>query len=204
MDVGWAWREERPLAFALVAMETSICLEPPILLWRKQPPKNATQFLLDAKRSKPIYPLSELGRAYSHILNEAQFPLQYTITVDQCIQVPAKYEVFSALCAEGWLSLWQPAAPLRYFAGRAQATLILVRVGRLSKEVAVQVLDGERRGGNFYSRLDQLVTVAKMHMVVPAERYQERCTALFGFLCKHEWLLSNETVSRLAEEESLF
>ena len=205
MDVQMAWREERAVALALAGVHRSVQIDPPIVLWRKQPPEHATRFLLDAKRSRSVFPLSELGRVYLNSIEGMSFPLKYVIDVDRCIRVPATREVFAAVCAEGWLALWHPLALLSYFAGRPTATLVLVQTRELPEEVDVHVLDRERGAGNFFCALTRSLNVPEGRSVVPVNRFAERRSRFLQFLSEHGWIVSEETALSMAEDtETLF
>lgn len=205
MDIRWTWREERPVALALAGVHGLVRVDPPIVLWRKQPPEHATRFLLDAKRSRSVFPLSELGRVYLDSVTGMNLPLKYVIEVDRCIQVPATYEVFAALCAEGWLALWHPLALLSYFAGRSTATLILVQTRELPVEADAHVLDRERGAGNFFCALTRSLSVPEGRVVVPLNRFAERRSQFVQFLSEHGWVVSEETTSSTTEDtETLF
>ena len=205
MDIQMAWREERPVAFALAGLHGPIRVDPPIVLWRKQPPEHATRFLLDAKRSRSVFPLSELGRVYLNSVEGMDLPLKYVIEVDRCIQVPARYDVFAALCAEGWLALWHPLALLSYFAGRRTATMVLVQTRELSEEVDMHLLDRERSAGNFFCALTRSLSVPDGRSVVAMNRFLESRNQFVQFLSEHEWIMSEETAFSTAEDtETLF
>lgn len=205
MRLDLVWREERVVAFALAGLEGAVHVEAPILLWRKQVPERAVRFLLDAKRSRSVFPLSELGRVYLNSVKGMNLPLKYIIEVDRCIQVPATYEVFAALCAEGWLALWHPLALLSYFAGRPTATLVLVQTRELPVEADVHVLDRERSAGNFFCALTRSLSVPEGRSVVPVNRFAERRSQFVQFLSEHGWAVSEETASSTTEDaETLF
>jgi hypothetical protein len=205
MDVQMAWREERAVALALAGVYRSVQIEPPVVLWRKQPPEHATRFLLDAKRSRSVFPLSELGRVYLNSVDGVNLPLRYVIDVDRFIQVPATHDVFAALCAEGWLAMWHPLALLSYFAGRPTATLVLVQTRELPEEVDVHVLDRERGAGNFFCALTRSLKVPEGRSVVPVNRFAERRSRFLQFLSEHGWVVSEETTSSTIEDvETLF
>jgi hypothetical protein len=205
MDIQMAWREERPVAFALAGLHGLIRVDPPIVLWRKQPPEHATRFLLDAKRSRSLFPLSELGRVYLNSVEGMHFPLKYVIEVDRCIQVPATYEVFASLCAEGWLTLWHPLALETYFAGRPVATMVVVQTLELPVEADAHLLDRERSAGNFFCALTRSLSVPEGHPVVPLSRFSERRSQFVQFLSEHGWLVSEDTAPSTTEDmETLF
>lgn len=205
MDIQMAWREERAVALALAGLHGPIRVDSPIVLWRKQPPEHATRFLLDAKRSRSVFPLSELGRVYLNSVEGMLFPLKYVIEVDRCIQVPATYEVFASLCAEGWLPLWHPLALETYFAGRPVATMVVVRTLELPVEADAHLLERERSAGNFFCALTRSLSVSEGRSVVPLSRFFERRSQFVAFLSEHRWILSEDTALSTTEDmETLF
>lgn len=205
LNIDWAWREERAVAFALAGINNGVRVDPPVALWRKQPPAHATRFLLDAKRSRSVFPLSELGRVYLDSVAGVNLPLKYVIVLDRCIRVPATYEVFAALCAEGWLALWHPLAPLSYFAGRPTAALVLVQTLELPVEADIHLLDRERSAGNFYCALTRPFSAPEGCSVVPLNRFAERRRQFLEFLSKHGCIVSEGMVPPSTEDtETLF
>ena len=152
-----------------------------------------------------MFPLSELGRVYLNSVEGMDLHLKYVIEVDRCIQVPARYDVFAALCAEGWLALWHPLALLSYFAGRRTATMVLVQTRELSEEVDVHLLDRERSAGNFFCALTRSLSVPEVRSVVPLNRFAERRSQLVRFLSDHGWIVSEDMASSKTEDtETLF
>jgi hypothetical protein len=205
MEYNLVWREERVTAFTLAGCSRAVSVVPPIVLWRKSVPVRTDHFLLDAKRSPSVLRLSELGVAYARSLPAGPLPLKYGIVVRGCVRVPASYEVFASLCAEGWLSLWHPSAPLAYFSGRPVATLILVQAIELPVEADVHLLDRGRAGGNFYSALAKTFTTPEGHFVVPPGRFEERRERLLDFLSSRGWILSESQSAPDSEDaETLF
>lgn len=205
MEYNLVWREERVTAFALAGCGRAVSVAPPIVLWRKSIPIRSDHFLLDAKRSPSVLRLSELGVAYARSLPAGPLPLKYAIVVRGSVRVPVNYEVFSCLCAEGWLSLWHPSAPLAYFSGRLAATLILAQAIELPIEVDIHLLDRGRAGGNFYSALAKTLTIPEGHFVVPSGRFGERRERLLEFLSSRGWILSESQSAPDSDDvETLF
>jgi hypothetical protein len=205
MEYDMVWREERVNAFALAGFSHGLRVAPPVALWRKSVPVRTDHFLLDAKVSPPALHLSELGVAYARSLSSVPFPLKYGIVISSCIQVPATYEVFASLCAEGWLSLWHPSAPLTYYSGRRAATLVLVQTVELPTEVGVGLLDRERAGGNFYCALTKTFSSQDGRFVVSPARFEQRRQQLLRSLSERRWILGElERPSDHGNGETLF
>lgn len=206
LTIDLAWREERASAFALTGLGCGgVSVEPSIVLWRRRPAGHWGPFLVDAKRSRPEFPLSALGRVYLRSLGNIVLPLRYCFIVKQYISVPVIYDVFAALCAEGWLSLWHPRAPLAYFSGEKSGTLELVQVMELGEEANNELVVRGRTGGNFYSSLSHSWSAKTSHCVIPPLRLEERALELLSFLDEHHWLLSEPETSAIGPDtESLF
>jgi len=205
LTIDLVWREERASAFALTDSGGTVHVPPLMILWRRRPADHWGPFLVDAKRSGPQLPLSELGRAYLQSLGGKILPLRYCFIVKQYVSVPILYDTFAGLCAEGWLSLWHPSALLAYFAGEKAATLEVVQVMELAKEADHQLLVRGRAGGNFYSALAHSWTADIGHYVILPAKFEQRRLELLSFLEEHNWLLSDsEAPTIVQDEESLF
>ncbi len=206
MQVEMAWRDERVNVFALSGVSMSIRLEPQLFVCKKRPIGHRGPFVLDPRKGRSRFQLSQLGAMAQDNANQAEYPLSYVAEVDSYLHVPVDYAVFSALCAEGWFSLWNPSAPLAYFEDLQEGYLALMRVSRLDAEISEKVVEHGRSGANFIYYLDPPVTVQKLHPVLRPDVYEHRKDDLMAFLSSHNWLLGEEgpTASRELETESLF
>jgi hypothetical protein len=176
-----------------------------MVLWRRRPAGHYGPFLVDAKRSGSKFHLSEFGRVYLQSLGDKILPLRYCFLVKQYISVPIVYDVFAALCAEGWISLWHPRALLAYFAGEKSATLELVQVMELDGEADNELVVRGRTGGNFYSALAHSWTADIERYVILPAKLEQRRLELLSFLEEHHWLLSESEAPAVArDQESLF
>jgi hypothetical protein len=204
-SISMSWREDRVSAFALSGANCGVQIAPVDVLWRRRPAGHWGPFLLDAKRSDPEFHLSDLGHLYSKSLGEVPFPMRYCFNVKHYIRIPASYDVFAGLCAEGWMGLWHPDAPTKYLAGDAYAWLEFVHVAELEEEVGQDLLVRGRTGGNFYAALDHTWTAKVKRYVTPAVRSEQRRFELLTFLDGHHWLMAeSETPATPTELESLF
>lgn len=206
MQVEMAWRDERVNVFALSGVSMGIRLEPQLFVCKKRPIGHRGPFVLDPRKGRSRFQLSQLGAMAQDNANRAEYPLSYVAEVDSYLHVPVDYAVFAALCAEGWFSLWNPSAPLAYFEDLQDGYLALMRVSRLDAEIPEQVLEHGRSGANFIYYLDPPITVQKLHPVLRPDVYEHRKDDLMAFLSGHNWLLGEEgpTASRELETESLF
>jgi hypothetical protein len=206
MQVEMAWRDERVNVFALSGVSMGIHLEPQLFVCKKRPIGHRGPFVLDPRKGRPRFQLSQLGAVAQEKANEAEYPLSYVAEVDSYLHIPVNYAVFAGLCAEGWFSLWNPSAPLSYFEDLHDGYLALMRVSHLDAEIPEQLLEHGRSGANFIYYLDPPVTVQKLHPVLRPDMYERRKGDLMAFLSEHEWLLGEEgpTASGELETESLF
>ncbi|MFZ2412718.1 MAG: hypothetical protein WAW16_00625 [Candidatus Cryosericum sp.] len=206
MQVEMAWRDERVNVFALSGVSMGIHLEPQLFVCKKRPIGHRGPFVLDPRKGRPRFQLSQLGTVAQEKANEAEYPLSYVAEVDNYLHIPVNYAVFAGLCAEGWFSLWNPSAPLSYFEDLHDGYLALMRVSHLDAEIPEQLLEHGRSGANFIYYLDPPVTVQKLHPVLRPDMYERRKGDLMAFLSEHDWLLGEEgpTASGELETESLF
>ncbi len=206
MQIEMAWRDERVNVFALSGVSMGTRLEPQLFVCKKRPIGHRGPFVLDPRKGRPRFQLSQLGATAQEQANQTEYPLSYVAEVDSYLHVPVDYAVFAGLCAEGWFSLWSPSAPLAYFEDLHDGYLALMRVSRLDAEVPEQLLEHGRSGANFIYYLDPPVTVQKLHPVLRPDAYERRKDELMAFLSDHNWLLGEEgpTASGELETESLF
>jgi hypothetical protein len=206
MQIEMAWRDERVNVFALSGVSMGIRLEPQLFVCKKRPIGHRGPFVLDPRKGRPRFQLSQLGATAQEQANQTEFLLSFVAEVDSYLHVPVDYAVFAGLCAEGWFSLWNPSAPLAYFEDLHDGYLALMRVSRLDAEVPQQQLDHGRSGANFVYYLDSPITVQKLHPVLRPHVYEQRIADLRAYLSDRGWLLGEEgpTASRELETESLF
>jgi len=181
-------------------------LEPQLFVCKKRPIGHRGPFVLDPRKGRPRFQLSQLGAAAQEQASRSEFHLSYVGEVDTYLHIPVDYAVFAGLCAEGWFALWSPSAPLSYFEDLQDGYLAMMRVSRLNAEIPEEVLQHGRAGANFIYYLDPPVTVQKLYPVLRPDVYERRKSELMAFLSDHSWLLGEEasTVSRELETESLF
>jgi len=206
MQIEMAWRDERVNVFALSGVSMGIRLEPQLFVCKKRPIGHRGPFVLDPRRSRPRFQLSQLGATAQEQANQTEFVLSYVAEVDSYLHIPVNYAVFAGLCAEGWFSLWSPSAPLSYFEDLHEGYLALMRVSRLDAEIPEQLLEHGRSGANFIYYLDPPVTVQKLRPIVHPYLYKQRTADLKAYLSEHGWLFGEEgpTASGELETESLF
>jgi hypothetical protein len=206
MQIEMAWRDERVNVFALSGVSMGMRLEPQLFVCKKRPIGHRGPFVLDPRRGRPRFQLSQLGVTAQEQANQTEYPLSYVAEVDSYLHIPVDYAVFAGLCAEGWFSLWNPSAPLAYFEDLQEGYLALMRVSRLDAEVPEQLVEHGRSGANFIYYLDPPVTVRKLHPIIRPGVYQRRKSELMAFLSEHDWLLGEEGPTALGEleTESLF
>jgi hypothetical protein len=206
MQIEMAWRDERVNVFALSGVSMGIRLEPQLFVCKKRPIGHRGPFVLDPRKGRPRFQLSQLGATAQEQANQTEFLLSFVAEVDSYLHVPVDYAVFAGLCAEGWFSLWNPSAPLAYFEDLHDGYLALMRVSRLDAEVPQQLLEHGRSGANFVYYLDPPITVQKLHPVLRPHLYEQRIADLRAYLLDRGWLLGEEgsTASVELETESLF
>jgi hypothetical protein len=206
MQIEMAWRDERVNVFALSGVSMGIRLEPQLFVCKKRPIGHRGPFVLDPRKGRPRFQLSQLGATAQEQANQTEFLLSFVAEVDSYLHVPVDYAVFAGLCAEGWFSLWNPSAPLAYFEDLHDGYLALMRVSRLDAEVPQQLLEHGRSGANFVYYLDPPITVQKLHPVLRPHVYEQRIADLRAYLLDRGWLLGEEgsTASVELETESLF
>jgi hypothetical protein len=206
MQIEMAWRDERVNVFALSGVSMSIRLEPQLFVCKKRPIGHRGPFVLDPRKGRPRFQLSQLGATAQEQANQTEFLLSFVAEVDSYLHVPVDYAVFAGLCAEGWFSLWNPSAPLAYFEDLHDGYLALMRVSRLDAEIPQQLLEHGRSGANFVYYLDPPITVQKLHPVLRPHVYEQRIADLRAYLSDRGWLLGEEgpTASGELETESLF
>lgn len=206
MQVEMAWRDERVNVFALSGVSMGIHLEPQLFVCKKRPIGHRGPFVLDPRKGRPRFQLSQLGAFAQEQANEMTYALSYLAEVDSYLHIPVDYAVFAGLCAEGWFSLWSPSAPLSYFEDLHDGYLALMRVSRLDAVIPEQLLERGRSGANFIYYLDPPVTVQKLHPVLRSDVYERRKGDLMAFLSEHDWLIGEEgpTASGELQTESLF
>ena len=206
MQIEMAWRDERVNVFALSGVSMGIRLEPQLFVCKKRPIGHRGPFVLDPRKGRPRFQLSQLGATAQEQANQTEFLLSFVAEVDSYLHVPVDYAVFAGLCAEGWFSLWNPSAPLAYFEDLHDGYLALMRVSRLDAEIPQQLLEHGRSGANFVYYLDPPITVQKLHPVLRPHVYEQRIADLRAYLSDRGWLLGEEgpTASGELETESLF
>ncbi|MGB9665943.1 MAG: hypothetical protein ACPL2N_01335 [Candidatus Cryosericum sp.] len=206
MRVEMAWRDERVNVFALSGVGMGMRLEPQLFVCKKRPVGHRGPFVLDPRRGRPRFQLSQLGVEAEEHAARSQFPLVYVAEVDTYLHIPVEYGVFAGLCAEGWFGLWHPSAPLSYFDDLQDGYLALMRVSRLDAEIPGEALEHGRAGANFIYYLDPPANVQKLHPVLRPDVYERRKDELMAFLSDHGWLLGEEgpSASGELETESLF
>ena len=206
MQVEMAWRDERVNVFALSGVSMGIRLEPQLFVCKKRPIGHRGPFVLDPRKGRPRFQLSQLGAVAQENANEAEYPLSCVAEVDSYLHIPVNYAVFAGLCSEGWFSLWNPSAPLAYFEDLHDGYLALMRVSHLDAEIPEELLEHGRSGANFIYYLDPPVTVDKLHPIMKPHIYEQYVADLSAYLSEHGWLLGEEgpTASGELETESLF
>jgi len=115
MQIEMAWRDERVNIFALSGVSMGMRLEPQLFVCKKRPIGHRGPFVLDPRKGRPRFQLSQLGAAAQEQASRSEFHLSYVGEVDTYLHIPVNYGVFAGLCAEGWFALWSPSAPLSYF-----------------------------------------------------------------------------------------
>jgi hypothetical protein len=206
MQIEMAWRDERVNVFAVSGVSMGIRLEPQLFVCKKHPIRHRGPFVLDPRKGRPRFQLSQLGATAQEKASQTEYALSYVAEVDSYLHIPVDYAAFAGLCAEGWFSLWNPSAPLVYFEDLQDGYLALMRVSRLDAEVPEHLLEHGRSGANFIYYLDPPITVQKLHPVLRPDVYERRKDDLMAFLSHHNWLLGEEgpTASGERETESLF
>lgn len=206
MQIEMAWRDERVNVFALSGVSMGIRLEPQLFVCKKRPIGHRGPFVLDPRKGRPRFQLSQLGAVAQENANGDEYPLSYVAEVDSYLHIPVNYAVFAGLCSEGWFSLWNPSAPLAYFEDLHDGYLALMRVSHLDAEIPEELLEHGRSGANFIYYLDPPVTVDKLHPIMKPHIYEQYVADLSAYLSEHGWLLGEEgpTASGELETESLF
>ncbi|WP_461205124.1 DEAD/DEAH box helicase family protein [Clostridium sp. DL1XJH146] len=158
IKIDFALRDEQVNIFAMTKGGLKGKYSHQIMLCKKSKiPANRKIFLLDSKKSKSIFGLSEGGKEYSKLIQDEELELQYVAIIDKQIKIKPSIELFTKICDRGLFSVWDPKAPMEYFKDKEEGYLVLFRVGRISEEVSEELLHKGRNGRNFFFGLSEKV-----------------------------------------------
>ncbi|HYE82310.1 MAG TPA: DEAD/DEAH box helicase family protein [Clostridia bacterium] len=163
-----------------------------ILSCKKSPISNENAlFLLDAKKSAPIYDLSAIGKKYYLSLTDklSGYVQEYVARIDSQLKIKVNPQLFNQLYEEGLFSIWTPEAPLRYFEGCEIGYLVLYRVFMLKQIVSEDLLEKGRKGRNYNFRLNEEVIVEIDRPVISDEKFNEMKDNITRMLRSNNWLL---------------
>lgn len=101
-------------------------------------------FLLDAKKSAPIYGLSEKGKQYYANLsnsNENGYAHEFAAKIECQLKVRIVSELFEMLYNNEFFSIWTTDAPLKYFDGCEYGYIVVFRVFRLKNIIEKSLME---------------------------------------------------------------
>lgn len=157
MEIEFAFRDEMVNIFAMTHGKFGADNNIQILICKKKPlPDNRLgPFLLDCKKSLPVYKLSDTGIDYQTRIYSRKLDLRYIAYVDCQIEVKIEYKLFEMLSNHKYFSIWDPSAPMKYFEGFIKGYLVLLRVYEIIDIISDNYLDKGRKGRNFYYKLNE-------------------------------------------------
>ncbi|MFW6026910.1 MAG: HNH endonuclease [Candidatus Woesearchaeota archaeon] len=146
-----------------------------IILCKKTiiPGENTGPFLLDAKKTKPNYPLSDLGKKYSEKTKKTKYNLKYISYVDTYLKIEINHEVFDLLHEKHFFSIWDPEAPLSYFKDKNEGYIVLFRVYEIQNTIPEKLLKKGRSGRNYFFNLSETCNKKVNKPVLSNEKYNE-------------------------------
>lgn len=102
-------------------------------------------YLLDAKKSSPIYEMTSFGQ---RVLERINVPnLKYIAKVDYQLKIVIYKEVFEDLNPY-YFPIWTPESPYNYFTGQSIGYLVVFRVYEIENPINDILLEKGRRGRN--------------------------------------------------------
>lgn len=149
------------------------------------------EFVLDAKRSDPIYQLSLTGVNYSNRISGRQYNLKYVAFVDIQLKIKISIELFSMLHDKGFFSIWNPEAPYKYFEGFKEGYLVIFRVYEINKSIPEDLLAQGRKGRNYYFGLSQTHYCEAVLPVIDDDNFENEKLELIDLLKSKGWLLES-------------
>jgi superfamily II DNA or RNA helicase len=174
IEIKYALRDEIVNIFAMTHGGLAGNFSHQIMICKKKPfPENRKVFVLDCKKSKSIYGLSQMGKDYYEVIKDEDFGLDYVAIIDDQIKIKPSLELFERLREEGLFGVWEAEAPFKYFKGEEEGYLILFRVYKLRESVPVELLEKGRLGRNYFFGLSEGAHVMKGESVLNDGEFKE-------------------------------
>lgn len=153
LEIVFALRDEKINIFSMTYGGLPLKNSHQFLLCKKTPfpDERAGPFLLDMKKSEPIYKLSKQGVKYFQSVREKKYDLSYVGFVDFQVKVIICFDLFEKLSELGFFSIWDSEAPMKYFEKENEGFLVVFKVYLLEDVIAEELLEKGRRGGTFIS-----------------------------------------------------
>lgn len=107
MKIEYALRDEKINVYSMTLGGLKSKFSHQFLLCKKNIFKDNRigSFLLDAKRSKAIYKLSETGNEYLKTISNIEYRLNYIAYIDIQLKIEDNIDVFKAVHHEGFFSI---------------------------------------------------------------------------------------------------
>lgn len=102
-------------------------------------------YLLDAKKSSPIYEMSDFGQKIIEGLDVLQ--AKYVAKVNCQLKINVSKDIFADLNAD-YFPVWKPEAPKNYFEGITTGYLVIFRVYEITEPFNTALLEKGRKGRN--------------------------------------------------------
>lgn len=102
-------------------------------------------YILDSKKSSPIYELSNFGKEVTQQLSVPE--LKYIAKIDCQLRVNVTKKLFANLNPD-YFPVWTPESPYVYFNGQSIGHLAVFRVFEIENPINEQLLEKGRRGRN--------------------------------------------------------
>lgn len=144
-------------------------------------------FLLDAKKGKSRFKMSNHGLNYSESIDFKENTLKYIAYVESQIQIKIDINLFNDLYENGIFCIWDPQGPLEYFNGLKSGYIILFRVYEISDMVNSDLLTQGRKGRNYYFNLDKVINANLAQPVLNDSEYNKEKSKIMN-IC-HKYLL---------------
>lgn len=190
VQIKYTLRDERINILAMTDGKVPAKHSHQVILCKKSPiPDKRKIFLLDAKKSEAQYKLSDAGNEYLSTISTREYRLNYVSYIDSQIKVPVSRELFEILKDEGYFSIWEPDAPVNYFADLKEGYLVLFRVYRIRDAVDEELLEDGRKGRNYYFKNSEIVYTKIINPVINDNDFDNMKNGLIELLKSRKWLL---------------
>ena len=127
------------------------------------------------------------------------FNVEYIAQIESFIEIPVVEKLFEKLRIEGFFSIWNSKAPMKYFEDYDTGFLTLFRVYKIANSVPDSLLERGRKGSNYYFQLSDPYSSDVLCPVLSDKEYYKIKTELKSLLNSNNWLLYEYPINEMED-----